>query len=512
MLVDVSEALVGVECALDVDACAADLLAASEGADPVQDGGDSDAEGFGGGSFVACDWGFCVALGRGGDEGEVLSDPGDPDALGELVVVDAACEAVEVPFVAAEGDEGEAVASVLGCVDVCFGGVVGGGLDDLSVHDGGLCLDEGLDDGGGGGVGDDDVDVAGGFDVAPGDAAVGEGLDVASVEGAYHLEGLISEAVEEAPVAGGVMGLGGFGHSQAIFMRVGVLSVGLGGVGLELGSIQSLGLIVAAWFLFYGVARVLRLERYGVDLHPLYALVKSTKLNALLLRVGGWRPGFWRVLGNMGVASFPGQVAFMTLLLVQNLYRFVFVPQQASPVMPLIPGVTIRFSSLPWFLAAAGVVILMHELAHGVQCVVAGVRVKSAALLLAVVTFGGAVEPDEGDMEAAPLMSKLRIFAFGSFVNLVMGVSLILFFTLWRGGLPPALGVFLNWLYFISTNLALVNMLPVYPLDGGQMLRAWLATREGWGVWVGRLATYAFLGLLVSNLVFSLARFGLIPI
>ena len=35
MLVDVSEAFVGVEGALDVDACAADLLSASEGADPV---------------------------------------------------------------------------------------------------------------------------------------------------------------------------------------------------------------------------------------------------------------------------------------------------------------------------------------------------------------------------------------------------------------------------------------------------------------------------------------------
>lgn len=35
MLVDVSEAFVGVECALDVDSCAADLLSASEGADTI---------------------------------------------------------------------------------------------------------------------------------------------------------------------------------------------------------------------------------------------------------------------------------------------------------------------------------------------------------------------------------------------------------------------------------------------------------------------------------------------
>ena len=100
-MIDVSEALVGLECALDVDACASDLFAASEGAYPVEDGGDSDAEGFGGGSLVACDGGFCVALGCGGDEGEVFGDSGGPDAIGELGVVHGACEAVKVPFVAA---------------------------------------------------------------------------------------------------------------------------------------------------------------------------------------------------------------------------------------------------------------------------------------------------------------------------------------------------------------------------------------------------------------------------
>ena len=72
---------------------------------------------------------------------------------------------------------------------------------------------------------EDNVDVAGGLDVSSGDAAVDEGLDVASVEGAYHLESLFSEALEEVPMAGGVTGLGGFGHFLAIFMRVGCLKV-----------------------------------------------------------------------------------------------------------------------------------------------------------------------------------------------------------------------------------------------------------------------------------------------
>lgn len=71
-----------------------------------------------------------------------------------------------------ERDEGEAIAPFFGGVDVSFSGVVGGGLDYLAVGDGGLDLDEGLEDGWVGGTGDENVDIAGGLDVAPGDAAV----------------------------------------------------------------------------------------------------------------------------------------------------------------------------------------------------------------------------------------------------------------------------------------------------------------------------------------------------
>jgi membrane-associated protease RseP (regulator of RpoE activity) len=274
----------------------------------------------------------------------------------------------------------------------------------------------------------------------------------------------------------------------------------------------TLFVIVVGWFSFLGLAKLLRLERYGLELHPLYVLVKSTRLNSYLERAGRWNPGFWRVAGNVAVVSFFGQVAYISFMLFQNLYRFVFVPVQASPVMPLIPGVTIRFSSMPWFLAAAGVVILLHELGHGVMCVAEGVAVRSAALLLAVLTFGGAVEPDEEGMNAATLMSKLRIFAIGSLVNLVTALVVLALYAVFRGGMPAWMGVFLNWVFFLSVNLAMVNMLPVYPLDGGQMARVYLESQPNWGKMVEKVAAYGFLALMASNLILSLVKFGIVPL
>ena len=207
-------------------------------------------------------------------------------------------------------------------------------------------------------------------------------------------------------------------------------------------------ILLTLWLLFYLAAEALKLQRFGVEVHPLYAIFKSKKLNSFLERTGRRSPRFWRVLGNVGVAASFGQVAFMTYLLFLNLYRFMYTPEQASPVMPLIPGVTIRLESLPWFLAAAGVVILTHELAHGIQCVVEGVSIKASDLIVAVITFGGAVEPDEEEMEAASMMSKMRILASGSLTNLITGLVVLTVFFVLGNQLPAVAGVFLQWLYF----------------------------------------------------------------
>ena len=273
----------------------------------------------------------------------------------------------------------------------------------------------------------------------------------------------------------------------------------------------ALTLLLVAWTVFYLSAKRLRLEERGWDVQPLYALYKSTRLNDLIRRIGGWNPGAWRVLGNVGVAAGVGQASFITYILARNLWSFVFKPEQASPVQPLIPGVTISVSSLPWFLLAAGVVILTHELGHGLMCVVEGIPVKSAAVMFAVVTFGGAVEPDEKGMEEAPTLSKMRVFAIGSMINLLTGLLIIPVFIALGGALPTQLLIFLNWLYFISINLAMMNMLPIGPLDGGQMWRTFTAGLKG-GQALQRAATYGFAALILLNIGLSLATFGLIPI
>jgi membrane-associated protease RseP (regulator of RpoE activity) len=78
--------------------------------------------------------------------------------------------------------------------------------------------------------------------------------------------------------------------------------------------------------------------------------------------------------------------------------------------------------------------------------------------------------------------------------------------------LTPLAEVFLHWLYFLSINLALVNMLPIYPLDGGRMFRTYLASMNFKWKTLERVTMFGFIALVASNLVLSLLRFGFVPL
>ena len=273
----------------------------------------------------------------------------------------------------------------------------------------------------------------------------------------------------------------------------------------------TLGLILFGWVAFYFIAKQLKLDEKGWDIAPLYALYKSTRLNDLIDRLAKISPMGWKILGNIGIAASVGQAGFISFILLKNIWNFVYVPEQASPVQPLIPGVTISVNSLPWFLLAAGIIIMTHELGHGVMCIIEGVRVKSAAVMFAVITFGGAVEPDEEDIQAANIWSRMRIYAIGSLINLITGLLTIPVFIAFGRSMPVQLVVFFNWMYFVAINLAMMNMLPIGPLDGGQMWRDFTA-RFSSGAQLRKGATYGFIGLILLNIMLSLSKFGLVPI
>ncbi|HEX5543557.1 MAG TPA: site-2 protease family protein [Micromonospora sp.] len=149
--------------------------------------------------------------------------------------------------------------------------------------------------------------------------------------------------------------------------------------------------------------------------------------------------------------------------------------------------------------------LLAHEVSHAVVAKRNGLSVAGITLWL----FGGVAELRG---EARSPGAELRIAGIGPLVSLVLGLAF--------GGLAVALAlagqaglVFgaVAWLAGINILLAIFNILPAAPLDGGRVLRAALWKWRGDRNWAAVTAARAgrFLGLAL--IVFGLWQFLIGP-
>jgi membrane-associated protease RseP (regulator of RpoE activity) len=190
--------------------------------------------------------------------------------------------------------------------------------------------------------------------------------------------------------------------------------------------VQVLIFLLSLWLAIYVFSRFFNLERRGVDVNPLYIIIKTKRLNNFLSRTSERHPRLWRAYGNSGMALALLETGLALYFLAGNLYRFAFIPQTASPVVPFLPGVTISLTWFPYVLIAIGLAITVHELAHGIIASREKVSVNSAGIILAPITAGGFVEPNEEEFAKARLLSRLRIVAAGSLTNVLVGVIVLL--------------------------------------------------------------------------------------
>lgn len=130
--------------------------------------------------------------------------------------------------------------------------------------------------------------------------------------------------------------------------------------------------------------------------------------------------------------------------------------------------------SLRWGLAIITAVlffaaIVIHELSHAVVAKARGLPVRSITLF----ALGGVAEIEK---EAADAKTEFWMGIVGPITSFVIGV-ICLGIALALGWTPPGfpqqpLPAMLMWLGYINIVLAIFNMIPGFPLDGGRVLRA----------------------------------------
>ena len=178
------------------------------------------------------------------------------------------------------------------------------------------------------------------------------------------------------------------------------------------------------------LALVLKSEKHGIIAKPYYMMLKTVHFNSWMERLGNkWRRG-WLTFFNIGAAMGIGLLVFVIYIMARSLLLLATQSPQATPTYLIIPipGLAIRWDIFPYILAAIAVVLIPHEVAHGVASALDKVPLKSSGVFLAVVLPGGLVEIDEEELAKRRSRTKLRVFAAGSFTNIVTGVLMILIF------------------------------------------------------------------------------------
>ena len=170
----------------------------------------------------------------------------------------------------------------------------------------------------------------------------------------------------------------------------------------------------------------------------------------------------------------------LTFLFVLPLFAWIIGSQVEywAAQLSLFPGVALDAATLtdgatPWLLGVAAAVglfagVVLHELGHSLVAMRFGFPIESITLWI----FGGIAQltdmPEDWRQEFA-------IAVAGPVVSVALGVGCYALFQTVPVGLPEVRFV-VGYLALMNVVLAAFNLLPGFPMDGGRVLRAILAS------------------------------------
>ncbi len=135
------------------------------------------------------------------------------------------------------------------------------------------------------------------------------------------------------------------------------------------------------------------------------------------------------IISMVGFYYFVGQIA---------LTRVSGTEEAGGGLVPLIPGITLRGTTLLYVLFSVGIAATIHELSHAAAAKHVGVPVKSTGVILALFIPAAFVEPDEESFKKTSLLNKAKILAAGPASNVFLGIIFMLMLTGMVAGMTGA--------------------------------------------------------------------------
>ena len=180
-----------------------------------------------------------------------------------------------------------------------------------------------------------------------------------------------------------------------------------------------------AWVVIFGVAKGLKLEKYGFTIKPYSLTYKNYKVQDALIRVLGRTRRGIQVFADVSVIAGFLMMGFAFWFLFSNILNFFVQPTEFAELTVLIPGVTLTSgSAIMYFLLSIPIVLVVHEGAHGIVGVLEKINIKTGGFAIFIAMFAGFVEPDEEQFSKAKKISRLRLIGAGPTSNVIFAFAL----------------------------------------------------------------------------------------
>ena len=190
-------------------------------------------------------------------------------------------------------------------------------------------------------------------------------------------------------------------------------------------------LSVVAFFAVLGL--LIYKDRKNMEFHTLMVMRRTERFKTLIDRIANISPRFWKAAAVLGILM-AIYVMFYGSFLLLSTAGSVLLGLIKQPALQLIlPSPTATGASGPgymlipfWFwIITIGAILVPHEMMHGIVARAEKIKLKSVGLMLLIIFPGAFVEPNERQLNKAKLLTRLRVFAAGSFANFSMFVILL---------------------------------------------------------------------------------------